>query len=154
MAKELSQPSPGKKVTRRPPAPPRDVREGVHTQVTEGNVPEMHVDGISPVRRANDGLHMVHEHPVITRDQPLPPVQRPVKIPARKAELDLKGWDQTTGERFVSVAGGDSRLEANAIQSGKQFQIQYNEYYGPEAAEHFDGTQKSLDSVEGFNNYS
>ena len=23
-------------------------------------------------RKANDGLHLAHEHPVITRDQPLP----------------------------------------------------------------------------------
>jgi hypothetical protein len=27
-------------------------------------------------RKANDGLHLVHEHPVITIDQPLPLVKK------------------------------------------------------------------------------
>ena len=45
------------------------MKEGLHRKVTSGNIPEMIIDGIS---KANDGLHMPHEHVVITRDQPQP----------------------------------------------------------------------------------
>lgn len=83
-------------------------------------------------------------------------MQRPVKISASKVELDLKGWGaQTVGTDFLSVAGGDSRLEKQAALYGEKRMTQRFGTEQPiEEADSFAKSLQSINSVEGFNNYS
>ena len=76
----------------------------------------------SPLK-ANQGLHMAVEHPIITRDMPDPAVI----VASKKLDYELQAWNGTDSQMSMLVPKSSSKLERGRRDSEEIVSYSKNE---------------------------
>lgn len=128
------------------------------------SVPQEKFDPVEAVemdgpKKANLGLHLAHEHPVITRDMQMP-VLRAAKLKKGQfkpdLELKIKGWNMT-GEFSQAGAGhaaAAERAQLNRAGHGQQSDRGAINFDGAKGKDFFEQRKFSQAGSENFHLYS